>query len=144
MFGICLVGSTLPSHLSCHSMFKESPYHSINMQLPYPPLSWSYLSLSHGCSILNITSKSIFFQFLCRLWGGHYGPLSTSRFLSTPSYHLEISLRNHIVPWILHSSMVGFLALDSGISSLASDWNILSVVQLELIYSWLEESTRVP
>ena len=40
--------------------------------------------------------------------------------------------------------MTGFLAFDSRFSSITSDWNILSSVRLQNIYSHLEECTEIP
>ena len=57
MSGLYLIDSMLLSHFSCRSMFKRSLYHSLLLQLLYLPLSWSYMSLSHGCSNIRITSK---------------------------------------------------------------------------------------
>jgi hypothetical protein len=63
---------------------------------------------------------------------------------STPSHYLEIRLRNHLVPWNFHASMAGFLAFDSGFSSLTPDREISSDVQPQLIYSHLVDCTSVP
>jgi hypothetical protein len=43
----------------------------------------------------------------------HHGPPSTSIFLSTSTDYPGIRLRNQLVPWDLHASMVGLLNFDS-------------------------------
>jgi hypothetical protein len=63
---------------------------------------------------------------------------------STSAYYPESRLRNYLVPWSLHASMAGFLAFDSGFTSLIPDRNIPSDVQLQLIYSHLMDCTMVP
>jgi hypothetical protein len=68
----------------------------------------------------------------------------TSFVPSTLAHYPEIRLRNHLVPWNLHASMAGFLAFDSGFSSLTLDREIMSNVQPQLIYSHLVDCTSVP
>jgi hypothetical protein len=68
----------------------------------------------------------------------------TSLFLSTSTHYPGIWIRNYLVPWSLHASMVGVLVFDSGFTSLAPDRNIPSSVQLQLINSHLLDCTRVP
>jgi hypothetical protein len=53
----------------------------------------------------------------------------TSFVPSTPNHYPETKLRNHLVPWNLHASMAGFLAFDSGFSSLTPDREIPSNVR---------------
>jgi hypothetical protein len=48
--------------------------------------------------------------------------------LLTPAHYPETRLRNSLVPWNLHASMEGFLAFDSGFSSLTLDREIPSDV----------------
>jgi hypothetical protein len=67
-----------------------------------------------------------------------------SLFLWTSTHYSGIKLRNHLVPWNLHASMVGILAFNSGFTSLAPDWKIPSSVQLQLIDSHSLDCTRVP
>ena len=43
----------------------------------------------------------------------------------------------------MHSSMVGFISFNSGISSVASDWNISLSVQLQFLYSHSKECTEI-
>jgi hypothetical protein len=64
--------------------------------------------------------------------------------LLTSSHYLESRLRNSLVPWSLHASMVGFLTFDSGFTSLTPDRKIPSDVRLQLIHSNLMDCTRVP
>jgi hypothetical protein len=63
---------------------------------------------------------------------------------STSTHYPESRLRNYLVPWSLHASMVGFLAFDSGFTSLTPDRKILSIVRLQLIYSHSIDCTMVP
>jgi hypothetical protein len=64
--------------------------------------------------------------------------------LSTSSHYPETRLRNYLVPWNLHASMVGFLSFDSGFTSLTPDRKIPSDVQLQLFHSHSKDCTRVP
>jgi hypothetical protein len=52
----------------------------------------------------------------------------TSFVPSTSAHYPETRLRNSLVPWNLHASMVGFLAFDSGFTSLTPDRKIPSNV----------------
>ena len=63
---------------------------------------------------------------------------------STLAHYLETILRNSLVPWNLHASMAGFLAFDSGFTSLTSDRKIPPSVQPHLIDSHSLDCTRVP
>jgi hypothetical protein len=63
---------------------------------------------------------------------------------STPIHYLETRLRNSLVPWNLHASMAGFLAFDSGFSSLTLDREIPSDVRPQLIYSHSLDCNSVP
>jgi hypothetical protein len=55
-----------------------------------------------------------------------------------------IRIRNQLVPWNLHASMVGFLAFDNGFSLLTLDREIPSSVRPHLIDSHSLDCTRVP
>jgi hypothetical protein len=68
----------------------------------------------------------------------------TSFVPSTPAHYPETRLRNYLVPWNLHASMAGFLAFDSGFSSLTPDREIPSNVRPQLIYSHSVDCTSVP
>jgi hypothetical protein len=68
----------------------------------------------------------------------------TSFVPSTLAHYLESRLRNYLVPWSLHASMAGFLAFDSGFTSLTPDRNIPSDVRLQLIHSHSMDCTTVP
>jgi hypothetical protein len=48
--------------------------------------------------------------------------------LLTSAHYPETRLRNYLVPWNLHDSMAGFLAFDSGFTSLNPDRKIPSNV----------------
>jgi hypothetical protein len=63
---------------------------------------------------------------------------------STPTHYLETRLRNDLVPWNLHASMVGFLAFDNGFSLLTPDWEVPLNAQPHLIYSHSLDCTSVP
>ena len=63
---------------------------------------------------------------------------------STSTHYLESRLRNYLVPWSLHASMAGFLAFDSGFTSLTPDRKILSNVRPQLIHSHSMDCTSVP
>jgi hypothetical protein len=66
-------------------------------------------------------------------------------FVSSNSTHYpESRLRNYLVPWSLHASMEGFLAFDSGFTSLTPDRKIPSDFRLQLIHSHSMDYTRVP
>jgi hypothetical protein len=67
-----------------------------------------------------------------------------SIFLLNSTHYLGIRLTNHLVPWSMHASMVGFLIFDSGFTSLAPNWKISSSVRLHLINSHSLDCTRVP
>ena len=56
---------------------------------------------------LLITSSSCIDS--CWWWGIHQGPPSMSIFMSNSTHNLGIRLKNHFVPWNLHTSMVGLL-----------------------------------
>ena len=62
----------------------------------------------------------------------------------TSAHYPESRLRNYLVPWNLHASMAGFLAFDSGFTSLTPDRNIMSDVRHQLIYSQSMDCTMVP
>jgi hypothetical protein len=68
----------------------------------------------------------------------------TSCFLSTSTHYPGIRLRNQLVPWSLHASMVGFLSFDGGFSLLTPDREISSSVRLQLINSHSLDCTSVP
>ena len=68
----------------------------------------------------------------------------TSFFPSTPAHYPKTRLKNYLIPWNLHASMAGFLAFDSGFSSLTPDWKISSSVQHQLIDSHSLDCTSVP
>jgi hypothetical protein len=63
---------------------------------------------------------------------------------STSAHYPESRLRNYLVPWNLHASMAGFLAFDSGFTSLTPDRMIPSNVQLQIINSHSMDCTKVP
>jgi hypothetical protein len=63
---------------------------------------------------------------------------------STSDHYLETRLRNSLVPWNLHASMVGFLTFNNGFTSLTPDRKILSDVQPQLIHSHSKDCTSVP
>jgi hypothetical protein len=63
---------------------------------------------------------------------------------STPSHYPETRLKNYLVPWNLHASMAGFLAFNSGFSSLTPDREISLNVRPQLIYSHSVDCTSVP
>jgi hypothetical protein len=63
---------------------------------------------------------------------------------STSAHYPESRLRNHSVPWSLNAPMAGFLASDSGFTSLTPDRNIPSDVRHQLIYSHSMDCTMVP
>jgi hypothetical protein len=63
---------------------------------------------------------------------------------STSTHYPETRLRNSLVPWNLHASMVGFLTFKSGFTSLTPDQNIMSSVRIQLIHSHSMDCTRVP
>jgi hypothetical protein len=68
----------------------------------------------------------------------------TSFVPSTSAHYLESRLRNYLVPWSLHASIAGFLAFQSGFTSLTPYRKIPSGVQRQIIYSHLMDCTRVP
>jgi hypothetical protein len=68
----------------------------------------------------------------------------TSFVPSTSSHYPESRLRNYFIPWSLHASMAGFLAFDSGFTSLTPDQKIPSDVRHQLIYSHSMDCTMVP
>jgi hypothetical protein len=68
----------------------------------------------------------------------------TSFVPSTSAHYPESRLRNSLVPWSLHASMAGFLAFDSGFTSLTPDRKIPSDVRLQLTHSHSMDCTRVP
>jgi hypothetical protein len=68
----------------------------------------------------------------------------TSFVVSTSAHCPETRLRNSLVPWSLHASMVGFLAFDIGFTSLTPDRNISSDVQPHLIHSHSMDCASVP
>jgi hypothetical protein len=53
----------------------------------------------------------------------------TSLVPSTPTHYPETGLRNYLVPWNLHASMAGSLALDNRFSSLTPNREIPLNVQ---------------
>jgi hypothetical protein len=61
----------------------------------------------------------------------------------TSAHYPEARLRNYLVPWNLHASMAGFLAFDSGFTSLTLDQKIPSDVRPQLIHSHSKDCTRV-
>ena len=67
----------------------------------------------------------------CHWWGIHQGPPVTSFVPSTSTHYPESRLINYLVPWSLHASMVGFLAFDSGFTSLTPNQKISSNVRLQ-------------
>jgi hypothetical protein len=67
-----------------------------------------------------------------------------SFFPSTSTHYPETRLRNSLVPWNLHASMAGFLAFDSGFTSLTLDRKIMSDVRPQLIHSHSVDCTSVP
>ena len=80
----------------------------------------------------------------CHWWGIHQGPPVMSFVPSISTHYPESRLRNYLVPWSLHASMAGFLAFDSGFTSLTPDRKIPLDVRLQLIYSHSLECTMVP
>ena len=87
---------------------------------------------------------SIVIPVSCHLWGIHQGPPVMSFVSSTSTHYPESRLRNYLVPWSFHASMAGFLAFDSGFTSLTPDRKIPSDVRLQLIHSHSMDCTRVP
>jgi hypothetical protein len=63
---------------------------------------------------------------------------------STSAHYPESRHRNYLVPWNLHASMAGFLAFDSGFTSLTPDQNIPLGVKHQLIHSKSMDCTIVP
>ena len=100
------------------------------------------------CVQSNLQTTLFHFQTLllisCHWWGIHQGPPVTSFVPLTSAHYPESRLRNYLVPWSLHASMAGFLAFDSGFTSLTPDRKILSDVWLQLIYSHSMGFTIVP
>ena len=80
----------------------------------------------------------------CNWWGIHQGPPVTSLVPSTPTHYPETRLRNYLVPWNLHASIVGFLTSDSGFSSLTPDREITLNVRPQLIYWHSLDCTSAP
>jgi hypothetical protein len=68
----------------------------------------------------------------------------TSLFLSTSTHYPGKRLRNHLVPWSPHASMVGFLAFKNGFISFPPNWKIPSSVRIKLINSHSLDCTRLP
>ena len=68
----------------------------------------------------------------------------TSFVPSNLAHYPESRLRNYLVPWSLHASMVGFLAFNSGFTSLTPDQEIPSSVRHQIIYSQSMDCTIVP
>jgi hypothetical protein len=68
----------------------------------------------------------------------------TSFVSSTSAHYPETRLRNSLVPWNLHASMEGFLAFDSGFTSLTPDRKIPLDVRPQLIHSHSMDCTSVP
>jgi hypothetical protein len=68
----------------------------------------------------------------------------TSFVPSTSAHYLKTRLRNSLVPWNWHASMAGFLAFDSGFTSLTHDRKIPSDVRPQLIHSHSMDYTSVP
>jgi hypothetical protein len=62
----------------------------------------------------------------------------------TLAHYPKSRLRNYLVPWSLHASMAGFLAFDSGFTSLTPDRKIPLNVRLQLIHLHSMDCTRVP
>ena len=80
----------------------------------------------------------------CHWWGIHQGPPVMGFVPLTSAHYPESRLRNSLVPWSLHALMVGFLAFDSGFTSLTPDRKIPSDVRHQLIYSHSMDCTMVP
>jgi hypothetical protein len=62
----------------------------------------------------------------------------------TLAHYPETRIRNYLVPWNLHASMAGFLAFDSGFTSLTPNRKISSDVWPQLIHSHSVDCTSVP
>jgi hypothetical protein len=76
---------------------------------------------------------------------GDTSRLSCDEFCSVDFSSLfRINIYKFLVPWNLHASMAGFLAFDSGFTSLTLDRKIPSNVQLQHIHSHSMDCTRVP
>ena len=84
----CLVKSMLPSHLSCHKLFKGCLFQKNNSSVTLPIHKVSHVWVSF------ITLNQILFHVSCHWWGNHHGPPLTSLFLSTSTHHLGIRPRN--------------------------------------------------
>jgi hypothetical protein len=60
----------------------------------------------------------------------HQGPPSMSLFMSNSTHYPGDRLRNQLIPWDLHASMVGLLMSDNGFTSLTSDRMIPRIFDL--------------
>jgi hypothetical protein len=126
-------------------MFKRSStgtlYQVCHLQLFILTMSAFPMSvLSHICIFLYPKSVTYFVS----LMGDTSRPSRDESFLVDFISLSKKRLRNYLVPYSLHALMVGFFAFDNGFTSLILDREILSSVQLQLIYSHLLDCTGVP
>jgi hypothetical protein len=101
-------------------MFKRSPSEtSIKSAICSFPFSLCRPSLCPVQFTSYSISPSKYVTHFMSLMGD--SPPVTSYVPSTSAHYLESRLRNIVVPWSLHASMVSFLSFDSGFTSLTPD-----------------------
>ena len=123
-------------------MFKRSPYETyIESAICNYPFSLCRPSLCPSPTLFHFQNLLL---ISCHWWGIHQGPPVTSFVPLNSTHYPETRLINSLVPWSLHALMTGFVAFDSGFTSLTTDRKIPSNVRLRLIHSHSMDCTRVP
>lgn len=138
----CYVPHSISAAMSifCRAYRFEDCMPKVHPFQSYTPSSTNCTCVSHALFI----SWYLLVPILCHWWGTHYCPPSKSLFLSTSTHHLRIRLRNHLVPWNLHASMVGILIFESLFTSLNTDKKIPWMFNYDSFMHISLECTIVP
>ena len=137
--GIILV-SILPSHAM--PMFKRSLVIPVYIQFTFYHVGHPWFSFIHH-SAFWFTPKHIWSCFVSMMGDSSWLSFDESISCWLQLLIQELDLETKTSTLGLHASMVGYIDFNM-ITSLNLDWNIEMSVRLQVLYSHLEECTKIP
>ena len=134
--------SILPSHAM--SMFKRILVICSLSAVSLPSIMLVILESVSCITMLSGLLQNIFDRVSCRCWGIHHGHPSMNLLLLTSTPYPGIRLRNqdkYLGPACLNGRLPCF---QHEFTSLTLDWNISSIVWLQVLYSHSMVCTKIP